>query len=405
MLSRTALLAIPAALGALLVQGPAAVAGTASQCTSSNAVYQSSPTWSQAVLRASSLWPLTQGRHARVAVLSTGIDQRNAQFPAGSLDAGGDVIGTGRSPRQDCDGRGTFLAGLVAARPAAATTFAGVAPAATLIPIRVVETVTGEGGTTQQRGGTAEAIAAGIRLAVHRHATVVCVPLEVADDSAALRSAVEAATAAGALVVAGGQLSAEDASGVRNPHAYPAEYPDVLVADAIDGRGGVSRPTPHPPAGGEIAAPGTDLVSTAAGPGAEGLGHIGPRSDPGGAVALVAGVAALVQSYRPDLIPGDLRARLVATGEPLAGGRGAPPLRLVDAYAAVTSDLVTMRQGGYGTRAVPQVVPDGQEVVARRALTLALLLLGLAGLAVVCVLTVWSPRARPDPGTHAQDAA
>lgn len=405
MRGRAALVAVPAALAALLLQPPPAWAAKAAQCTSSRIVYTNSPPWSQAMLHEPLLWPLTQGRNARVAVLSTGIDRRNLQFPAGSLDDGGDVIGTGRSPQQDCDGRGTFLAGLVAARPAGATTFAGVAPAALLIPIRVVETVTGAGGTSQQRGGTAEAIAAGVRLAVDRRATVICIPLEVPNDSAALRSAVQAATAAGALVVVGGQIPTGATIPGQKPHAYPAEYPDVLVVDAVSEQGGISRPTANPPAGAEIAAPGTNLVSTAAGPGPDGLGHINTPSNPSAAVAIVAGIAALVQTYRPNLSPGDLRARLVATAEPLAAGGGAGPARLVDAYAAVTSDLVTPRRGGYATHALPQEIADGPGVVARQALVLALLLLGVTGVAVLSVLTIRSPRAGHGPRAPAEDAA
>ena len=97
MRGRAALVAVPAALGALLMQSPPAGAATAAHCAASRTVYKSSPTWAQAMLRAPSLWPLTEGRNARVAVLSTGIDRSNAQFPAGSLDDGGDVIRTGRS--------------------------------------------------------------------------------------------------------------------------------------------------------------------------------------------------------------------------------------------------------------------------------------------------------------------
>jgi hypothetical protein len=404
---RIGLAAVPGVLGALLLQPLTAGTAAAAQCTSSANVYTSSPTWSQTVLRASSLWPLTQGRRSRVAVLSTGIDKRNAQFPAGSVDDGGDVLDHRRSALGDCDGRGTFLAGLVAARPAPeSTTFAGVAPAVTLIPIRVVETVTTEGGATEQRGGTSKEIAAGIRLALARHATVICVPLEVTDDSAALRSAVEDATSAKVLVVAGGQLSSEAASGQRKPHAYPAEYPGVLAVDAVSDTGVPVRPTQNAVAGTEIAAPGTDLVSTAAGPRANGLGHVRLPSNPGGAAALVAGVAALVQTYRPGLTPADLRERLLATAEPMAAsGAGAVPPRLVNAYAAVTTDLVTPRPGGYAAPAVPQEVPDADPAVVRRALTLVLLLLGLTGVAVLCVLTARAARSRSAPQRHARDAA
>src|SRR2546423_4694900 len=98
MRGRAGLVAVPAALGALLMQPPPAGAATVAQCASSRTVYTSAPTWSQAMLRAPSLWPLTEGRNARVAVLSTGIDSHNAQFPPGSLDDGGDVIGSGGGP-------------------------------------------------------------------------------------------------------------------------------------------------------------------------------------------------------------------------------------------------------------------------------------------------------------------
>ena len=90
-------------------------------------------------MQADTVRTLSEGEGQLVAVLASGIDVNNAQFAPGQVTAGHDALGGG-DPHADCDGRGTFAAGLVGAQPQSSTTFAGLAPGVRLDPIRVAQT-------------------------------------------------------------------------------------------------------------------------------------------------------------------------------------------------------------------------------------------------------------------------
>src|SRR6476469_4092469 len=87
-------------------------------------VYRDAAGWAQRLTDPARIWPLTNGAGALVAVLGTGVDAGNTQFARGQVVAGSDG--------DDCDGRGTFAAGIVAARPNPSTTFTGMAPGASV---------------------------------------------------------------------------------------------------------------------------------------------------------------------------------------------------------------------------------------------------------------------------------
>ncbi|WP_447002032.1 S8 family serine peptidase [Saccharothrix isguenensis] len=290
-------------------------ARAAAQCAPAEEEPIDTESWAQRRIAASRVWPLTEGA-VRVAVVDTGV---SATAPAleGALLPGADV-GGGPST-VDCSGHGTFLAGLLAARPRDGSPFAGVAPGARVIPVRV---------TDDPAEVDPARLAAGVRAAVDGGARVIAVGLVTAVDHAALRAAVAEAVARDVVVVASA------ATGEAGNRSYPASLPGV-VAVAPVGADGAVRTTPF---GAEpaLAAPADGLVGIA--PGGEGH-RVG--SAPELAVAYVAGAAALVRDYHPDLTAPEVVGRLLATAD-RPSGRAPDPVvghGIVDPVTAVTAVL------------------------------------------------------------------
>ena len=308
---------------------PTGVARAAAGCAAPTGVYTGTTTWAQALLQPAQVWPIASGAGQTVAVISSGIDRANAQFAPGQIRAGVDVLPTGRTdPFTDCDGRGTFAAGIVAARPNDGTTFAGIAPDASLLAVRDIQA---SGDSTPGSGPLPDLLAASITAAVGRGATVVLVGVPSPQDSPALRAAVAAARAAGVVVVSPAVQTQAGAV------SYPTAYPGVIGVGAVDRSG-----APLQAESGDdvvLAAPGSQLVSTAAGA-AGALGHAYPVQDPAFAAAYVAGAVAVLRSARPALTPDQVAAQLTFTADHPPNGRD-PRLGwgTVDLLAAVTADL------------------------------------------------------------------
>ncbi len=319
------LAALPALVLAGMAAGPVAAAAAApgsvgpdgTQCVPAvNDVFRQLP-WAQQRLAPERAWMLTRGGSVTVAVLDTGVS-RSAPALAGRVLPGRDVR-TGGPADSDCAGHGTFVAGLIAARPVGATPFAGVAPDARILPIRVAD----EGSDVHP-----DLLAKGIQAAVQGGATVIAVVATAPFGSPALRQAVALADERGAIVVA----SAATMRGQQGDVAYPAALPGVVSVIGIgqDGRpaatGTASRPT--------LAAPGANLVSVPpAGDGnVQGSGvNLG--------VAFVAGAAALVRGYLPALPASAVRTRLTTTADPFTAADPSVGSGVVDPVAAITAVL------------------------------------------------------------------
>lgn len=321
-----ALLAVVTALGAA---SPAHAATQRAACATPSTVYGGAAPWAQRLLAPERVWPLTTGSGVTVAVVGTGVDAANAQFRRDRITQGIDVTnsasGSGRRRADDdCDGRGTFAAGLIAAQPAEATAFAGIAPGVRVLPIRYTEAT--ERGRDE---ADPDRLAAAIRAATAARAEVICVAVPALAGSAALDRAVAEASAANVVVVSA-------AVAPQGSRSYPTAARSVIAVGAIgrDGQAAGSEAGDYI----DVAAPGADLVSLGAGAGGR-LGHIGPVADAVAyAAAFVAGTAALVRAYRPDLDAAAVAARIVRT----AGGSGDPRLGrgVVNLYAAVTAEGV-----------------------------------------------------------------
>lgn len=170
-----------------------------SPCLASSTVHTGAVPWAQRRLRPTRTWQLARGNGVVVAVLGSGIDSRNGQFAAGQVLPGRDLLGAGPAD-DDCDGSGTFVAGLVAARPDPSTTVVGMAPDAVLLPVRIMQTT-----ANASDPPSAALVAQGIDYAVAAQADIVVVYEAAAGASDRLERAVAAAHLAGVIVVAGGR--------------------------------------------------------------------------------------------------------------------------------------------------------------------------------------------------------
>lgn len=359
----------------IVVTPPASAAG----CAVPKGVYTDPAPWAQRLVNPARIWPLTRGNGQTVAIVGTGVDADNAQFGRGQVQSGIDLV-----PRSggvaDCDGRGTFAAGIVGAQADDSTTFVGIAPGARLLPIRY---------TAGDSGGDPNQLANAINQAVHAGAGVVLVAVPSTSDSPSLRSAVQQAHSAGAVVVS-------PASGTQaGARSYPTADPGVIAVGAAD-QNGVAVQTES----GDyiaLAAPGSDLVSTAAG------GHSGqmwPVKDPSFAAAYVAATAALLRSYRPSMTPDQIKARLTLTASRAPGGGRDAKLGwgVIDAYIAVSSSLPANAAGPDApmpSAAPAQFVPAAGPAVREQNMVVGLLALaGVVGAILAGIVTVTLRRGR-----------
>ncbi|HUD37602.1 MAG TPA: type VII secretion-associated serine protease mycosin [Streptosporangiaceae bacterium] len=326
-----------------------------SQClAASNRRYRAVP-WAQRQLAAARVWSLTQGAGQLVAVVDSGVSGTAAGL-AGAVLPGRDIL-TGGSGDSDCLGHGTFTAGLIAARPTPGTGLVGVAPQARILPVDVVNPAEDE---SSDPVTSSSAVAAGISYAVKAGASVIDVSTAATPGpSLALSQAIAYAEARNVVVVA--PVSTSDGTNPANVVSYPAAYPGVIAVAAVDSSG-----APLNAAGRnarvDLAAPGDGLTS---------IGPRGPGDISGNGAALatafVAGTAALVRSYYPNLSAAQVGQRLELTADQPGTALPNPEVGygIVDPYTALTT-VLPQESGGQAPAVPPapaihlppQVPPD-----------------------------------------------
>jgi len=219
---------------------PVSVAGSV---TRSNDTYRPRQ-WALNSLRAEEAWTYTQGGAAKmtstkvrttrvtVAVLDTGVatDHRDLK---GNVTAGYNAIRPSAAPYDD-NGHGTHVAGIIAAVANNRSGIAGLAPRATVMPVKVLD---------RNGSGTTDDVARGVVWAVDHGAKVINLSLSGTVSDPALQQAVTYAQKKGALVVA-----AAGNSGTTQRCAllillcgaavqYPAAYSGVVGVGSIDADG------------------------------------------------------------------------------------------------------------------------------------------------------------------------
>lgn len=378
--------AVAAVTAALLLTPGAAVAAsgpeelpsvTGSDCVPGSPATVTDVPWAQQWLVPSSAWPLTRGRGVTVAVVDGGVGTP-ASLPDSAVEQSG----------ADCTGHGTFLASLVAGRKAGQVAFSGVAPEASVLGVEVVTGTKGSGPPVT----TPDALAEGIRSAVSGGAKVILVGAVSTGPSAELEAAVDAAVRADVLVVAG--VATVQASGSRLAESYPSAYDGVIGVAAMEITGEVA----------DFSAVSDDVDLLAPGVGVLGAAPTGSghylADGTAVAAAFVAGTAALVRSYRPDLDVTDVtrRLRLTAAPAPSQGPHAAMGYGVVDPASAVASELPQtigeMRDPAMAFPASPDEPAAADRDADRLSLAVAAIALGLTAVAAFVGLVVRSGRAR-----------
>jgi type VII secretion-associated serine protease mycosin len=311
------------------------------------------PPWAQQRYGLDRLAGLADGAGVLVAVVDSGVDASHPQL-AGAVVAGYDLLDAEGDGRLDCVGHGTAVASIVAGRGRPGVGFRGVAPAATVLPVRVSERVDDEAGG---RAAPLAEVAGAVRRAAERGAGVINLSLTTDRDDPALRDAVRYARSRDALVVA----AAGNRYEAGNPLPYPAAYEGVVGVGGTqpDGtRVPTSQTGPHV----DLVAPGADVTAATR---RSGYARYAGTSF---AAAFVAGTAALVRQYHPGLSADQVAQRLLATADVLdsapASGFGAG---LVNPYRAVTASL----DGGPAATAGPVTRRPPDPAAQRAALAAA----------------------------------
>jgi membrane-anchored mycosin MYCP len=397
--SSTALLAVAvaAALAVPAAAPAAAAAAAAPGCGSPRAAAPTLPSvpWPQKRYPPERLEALASGVGVTVAVIDSGVDARHPQL-AGRVLAGRDYL-DGRDARVDCAAHGTAVASIIAAVPRAGAGPQGIAPGATILPVRVseLEIIDGE---QSGRTVTAAQFAQAIRWAVDQGAEVLNLSVVLYRDDPAVRRAVAHAIGRDVVVVAAvGNLHERG-----DPVPYPAAYDGVIGVGSIgpDGtRSSFSQVGPYV----DLVAPGGDVHAAA---------PVGGHQRTNGtsyAAPFVSATAALLREYRPGLSAPQVAARILATTDPAPGGkRTAYGAGVLNPVRAVTETVVAADPRPASTLRRLPVDPATVARAQRRAesrenaLWLAGALGGVAGVAVLVAMVLsrgagrrWRP-ADPD---------
>ncbi|MDX2597563.1 type VII secretion-associated serine protease mycosin [Streptomyces sp. WI03-4A] len=287
------------------------------QCTFPSKPYAGRP-WALQRVNLDELWAESTGKGVQVAVIDTGVDVKNPQLTqAVAVSKGrnllpekngkGEKIDRGnKSGTTDTVGHGTRVAGIIAARPARGTGFAGLAPGATIIPIKQNDA---------EGDGTADSLASAIRYAVQAGAGVINISQDTAKAldprNSTLKDAIDYALERRVVVVAS---AGNDGLGGNVKVTYPASYEGVLAVAASD-RNNERAPFSQSGDFVGVAAPGVDMISTV-----PGNGHC---SDNGTSFSApyVAGVAALLKAKYPKWTAQEVVAQIEQTAERSIPGR------------------------------------------------------------------------------------
>ncbi|MEV1024151.1 type VII secretion-associated serine protease mycosin [Streptomyces sp. NPDC050264] len=282
------------------------------ECTFGGKDYKGRP-WSLQRVNLDELWESATGKGVRVAVIDTGVDTKNPQltnavqvsagrnFLPPKDDKGEKIEDRGNEHgTTDTVGHGTRVAGIIAARKDEKNTgFVGLAPDATIIPIKQNDA---------EGHGDSNDLATAINYAVQARADVINISQDtekaLAPDSK-LEQAVNNALQHKVVVVAS---SGNDGLGGNQKATYPASYKGVLAVAASDRN---NERASFSQSGNQVgvAAPGVDMIST--------VPKGGHCSDNGTSFSApyVAGVAALLKQHHKEWTAQQIVAQIEETAE------------------------------------------------------------------------------------------
>ncbi|MEU6006498.1 type VII secretion-associated serine protease mycosin [Streptomyces sp. NPDC047453] len=307
--------------------------------------------WGLDAMHTQEAWRTTQGKGITVAVLDTGVDDDHPDL-RGNVLPGKDMIGFGaRRGDRPWARHGTAMAGIIAGHghgPGNADGVMGIAPEARILPVRVI-LEEDDSARSKARSTRGNALADGIRWAADQGADVINLSLGDDSDSAhpepAEDEAVQYALGKGAVVVASAGNGGEKGDHI----SYPAAYPGVIAATAVD-RYGTRASFSTRRWYATVSAPGVDVVI--ADPDQRYYEGWGTSA----ASAFVSGAVALVKAAHPGLTSAQIKKLLedTARSAPVGGRDDSRGFGMVDPAAAIKSAARLRPEGltaaSYGER-------------------------------------------------------
>jgi subtilisin family serine protease len=289
--------------GTLLGAGPVVEVGIEEQSAPDAAATDPlrASQWALDVVPVEPLWSCGSGAGVDIAVIDTGVDGAHPDL-AGRLTSGVSTLDGATVPgagATDSHGHGTHVAGIAAAGASDGIGIAGVAPSATVMPVKVLHV----DGT-----GYSDDVARGIRWAVDNGADVLNLSLSSSSASVAMAEAIDYAVDSGAVVVV-----AAGNAGTSGSTRYPAADDNTIAVAAITSGGLVASFSSR----GwwvDVAAPGQSIVSSIP-------GGWGTKSGTSMASPYVAGIVAAIVSSRGPTTHQEVLAALTATAHD-GGGPG-----------------------------------------------------------------------------------
>lgn len=306
--------------------------------------------WGQQQLRFDDLHKFATGKDVLVGVIDTGVKAH--PYFQDRIKGGGDLVVRGGNGLEDCDGHGTEVAGIIAAKPPADIGFKGIAPDARILSIRQSsDNYQGRrpGETQDHAAGSVDSLAKAVVHAANQDVRVLNMsvdscrpaaagPITAAEKNlqAALRYAFEVKDVV--LVASAGNSGekfcpdATNGSDPNNPThlvtpPWFSEY--VLSVAAIDRSGDPAKFSVQGPWV-SVAAPGTEIISLDPAAGSNGLANLQvinekrvPIQGTSFAAPYVAGLAALIRERHKGLNAKQVMDRIkITAAHPAApGGR------------------------------------------------------------------------------------
>ncbi|MGN5378150.1 type VII secretion-associated serine protease mycosin [Streptomyces lasalocidi] len=351
--------------------------------------------WGLDALHLDEAWQTTKGKGVTVAVLDTGVEADHPDL-VGNVLPGQDMIGFGaRQGDRTWARHGTAMAGIIAGHghgPGDSAGVMGVAPEAKILPVRVI-LEDGDPARTKARTTRGDALADGIRWAADHGADVI--NLSLGDDSNSAHpepsedEAVQYALKKGVVVVASAGNGGEKGDHI----SYPAAYPGVIVATAVD-RYGTRAAFSTRRWYAAVSAPGVNVVI--ADPDHKYYEGWGTSA----ASAFVSGAAALIKAAHPDLSPAQVKKLLEDTAEdaPVGGRDDSRGFGMIDPAAALkAADRIqpeSLRVTAYDKKYFG-ASPDVPKATSRAADWAGPLAGGTGGVLLVAGIVLWRGRRRP----------
>ncbi|MFF4507217.1 type VII secretion-associated serine protease mycosin [Streptomyces sp. NPDC001401] len=288
--------------------------------------------WALDAMHTQQAWQTTKGKGITVAVLDTGVEADHPDL-AGNVLPAKDMIGFGARQGQRAWARhGTAMAGIIAGHGHGAGDsdgVMGIAPEAKILPVRVI-LEDGDSARGKARSTRGNALAEGIRWAADHGADII--NLSLGDDSASAHpepaedEAIQYALKKNVAVVA----SAGNGGDKGDHVSYPAAYPGVIAATAVD-RFGTRASFSTRRWYATVSAPGDKIVI--ADPDHKYYEGWGTSA----ASAFVSGAVALIKAAHPGLTPAQIKQLLenTARNAPTGGRDDSRGFGMIDPAAAI----------------------------------------------------------------------